>query len=110
MRAVVARGPPPAKSQKGSEAPMAEEIAIRGSSYVGKNRSFLAVLGLSIVTIGIYGIFYYYYANKELAELGKARGTDALGTNPGNSVLAVTLGALIIVPAIVSYWNFWKRQ
>jgi hypothetical protein len=88
---------------------MAEDVAIRGSNYVGKNRSFLAVLGLTIITFGIYFFFYYYYLNKELAELGRARGTDALGTNPGNSILAVTLGALIIVPAFISYWNCWKR-
>ena len=35
-------------------------------------------------------------------------GSD-LGQNPGNSVLAVTLGALIIVPAIVSMWRTSDR-
>ena len=33
---------------------MAEDVAIRGSNYVGKNRSFLAVLGLTIIS-ALYG-------------------------------------------------------
>jgi hypothetical protein len=89
---------------------MAEEIAIRGSNYPAKQRNPLAPFGLAIITLGIYGIFWYYFVNKELAELGKARGTDELGDSPGTSVLAVTLGALIIVPAILSYWGTWKRH
>ena len=89
---------------------MAEEIAIRGSNYPAKERNPLGPLGLSIITLGIYGIFWYYFVNKELAELGKARGTDELGESPGTSVLAVTLGAIIIVPAFLSYWNTWQRH
>jgi hypothetical protein len=89
---------------------MAEEIAIRGSNYPAKERNPLAPLGLSIITLGIYGIFWYYFVNKELAELGKARGTDELGDNPMMSVLAVTIGAIVIIPAFVSYWNTWKRH
>ena len=89
---------------------MAEEIAIRGSNYPAKERHPLGVIGLMFITLGIYGIFHYYFINKELAELGKARGTDALGDNPMTSVLAITLGAFIIVPPFVSVWNTWKRQ
>jgi hypothetical protein len=89
---------------------MAEEIAIRGSNYPAKQRNGLAPLGLSIITLGIYGIFWYYFVNKELAELGKARGSSELGENPIMSVLAVTIGAIIIVPAFLSYWNTWKRH
>jgi Domain of unknown function (DUF4234) len=88
---------------------MAEEIAIRGSNEVGKIRGFVPAFLLAIVTFGIYGIVYYYKVNKELAELGKARGTEELGTAPGTSVLAVTLGAFIIIPAFISYYNTWKR-
>jgi hypothetical protein len=88
---------------------MAEEIAIRGSNEVGKIRGFVPAFLLSIVTFGIYGIVYYYKINKELAELGKARGTEELGTAPGTSVLAVTLGAFIVIPAFISYYNTWKR-
>lgn len=88
---------------------MAEEIQIRGSSYSGKIRNPLAVIGLTLITLGIYGIFWYYYANKELAEIGKAHNTDECGDSPGTSVLAVTLGAFVIVPAFISAYKFCKR-
>ncbi len=88
---------------------MAEEIQIRGSSCTGKIRNPLGVIGLSLITLGIYGIFWYYYANKELAEIGKAHNTDECGDSPGKSVLAITLGAFVIVPAFLSAYNFCKR-
>ncbi len=88
---------------------MAEEIQIRGSASPGKIRHPLGVVGLSIITLGIYGVVWYYMVNKELAEIGQANNTDELGDNPVTSVLAVTLGAFIIVPPFVSIWNFTKR-
>ena len=89
---------------------MAQEIAIRGSNYPAKERNPLGVIGLTLITLGIYGIFHYYYINKELAELGKARGTTELGENPMMSVLAIVPGFILIVPPFVSIWNTWKRQ
>ena len=88
---------------------MAEAIQIRGSSEQGKIRNPLGVIGLSIITFGIYGIFWYYFVNKELAEIGKAHNSDECGDSPGTSVLAITLGAFIIVPAFLSAYNFCKR-
>jgi hypothetical protein len=88
---------------------MAEEVEIRGSGERGKIRNPLGVIGLSIITFGIYGIFWYYFINKELAEIGRSKNTDELGTSPGTSVLAVTLGAFIIVPAFLSAYNTCKR-
>ena len=90
---------------------MAEEIAIRGSNYPAKERNPLGVIGLSLITLGIYAIVHYYYINKELAELGKARGTDALGDNPMMSLLAIVPGFLLLgIPPLVSMWGTWKRQ
>ena len=89
---------------------MAQEIAIRGSNYPAKERNPLGVIGLTLITLGIYGIFHYYYINKELAELGKARGSTELGENPMMSVLAIVPGFILIVPPFVSIWNTWKRQ
>jgi Domain of unknown function (DUF4234) len=88
---------------------MAEEVQISGTNAVGKVRNPLGVIGLTLITLGIYGIFWYYYTQKELAEMGQARNTEELGTSPGNSVLAVTLGAFIIVPPFVSIYNACKR-
>src|SRR3954454_1822390 len=89
---------------------MAQEIAIRGSNYSGKERNPIAVVLLSFIPF--YGLFYYYFVNKELAELGKARGaTEQLGDNPMMSVLAIFPGVfLLFTPPFVSLWNFWKRQ
>jgi hypothetical protein len=87
---------------------MAEEVAIAGTESRAKLRNPLGVVGLSIITLGIYYIFWWYYINREMRDFGRARGTD-LGQNPGNSVLAITLGALIIVPAIVTLWTTTDR-
>src|SRR3954451_6172733 len=87
---------------------MADEIAIANSGERAKLRNPLGVVGLTLITFGIYYFFWWYYINREMRDLGRARNTD-LGENPGNSVLAVTLGALIIVPAIVSMWRTSDR-
>jgi hypothetical protein len=87
---------------------MAEEVAIAGTESRAKLRNPLGVVGLSIITLGIYYIFWWYYINREMRDFGRARNTD-LGQNPGNSVLALTLGALIIVPAIVTLWTTCDR-
>src|SRR5918994_18484 len=87
---------------------MAEEVAIAGTDARAKLRNPLGVVGLSIITIGIYYVFWWYFINREMRDFGRARGTD-LGQNPGNSVLALTLGALVIVPAIVTLWRTCDR-
>jgi hypothetical protein len=87
---------------------MAEEIQIAQSDATAKIRNPLGVVGLSLITIGIYYIFWWYFINREMRDLGRARGRD-LGQSPGNSVLAITLGAIIIVPAIVSLWRTSAR-
>jgi hypothetical protein len=87
---------------------MAEEVAIAGTESRAKLRNPLGVVGLSIITIGIYYIFWWYFINREMRDFGRARNTD-LGQSPGNSVLALTLGALIIVPALVTLWRTSDR-
>jgi hypothetical protein len=87
---------------------MAEEVAIANTGAMAKLRNPLGVVGLSLITLGVYYFFWWYYINREMRDLGRARDVD-LGQNPGNSVLAVTLGALIIVPAIVSLWRTSDR-
>jgi Domain of unknown function (DUF4234) len=83
---------------------MAEEIQIAGTGSTAKIRNPLGTVALSIITIGIYYIFWWYFINREMRDLGRSRNTD-LGQSPGTSVLAITLGALIIVPALVSLWT-----
>ena len=88
---------------------MAEEVAIRGGNGTAKVRNPLGVIGLGIITLGIYSIFWYYFINREMADLGRSYETEELGTSPGTSVLATTIGALIIVPPFVSFFNTLKR-
>jgi Domain of unknown function (DUF4234) len=88
---------------------MAEEVQIQGSDRLGKLRNPLGVVGLTLITLGVYWWVWYYKVNKDLAAIGQARQTDECGTSPGNSLLAVTLGALVIVPAFVSIYKSCAR-
>lgn len=87
---------------------MAEEVRLGEGPTVVKLRNPWGVLGLLLITIGIYGIFWWYYVNKEMSEYGAQTGHD-LGQNPMNSALALFPGGLIIVPALVSYWRGTQR-
>jgi zinc transporter ZupT len=88
---------------------VAQVIRIEGTEATAKIRSVVWVIVLEIVTIFIYGFFWWYFIHRELRDYGRAKGTTALGTSPGTSLLAITLGALIIVPALVSFYNGFKR-
>jgi hypothetical protein len=89
---------------------MAEEVPIPGASTPAKIRGVVAVPLLTLITIGIYGFVWYYKINREMVDFGRASGhSDELGDSPGKSLLAITLGALIIVPALVSYWRTFQR-
>ena len=55
---------------------------------------------LSIFTCGIYGWIWYHRLAKELGEWSGGR----IETDPGTSVLAVSLGSCVVVPFYVS-WN-----
>jgi hypothetical protein len=87
---------------------MAQEIQIPGAASTAKIRNPLGVLGLGLITLGIYHIFWWYFINREMADYGEANGVD-LGDNPVMSVLAITLGALIIVPPFVSVFRTLRR-
>ena len=88
---------------------MAEVVPIAGAGSSAKIRNIVGVPALGIITIGIYIFFWWYFIHRELKDYGRSKNTDELGTSPGNSVLAITLGALIIVPAIIGYVRAFKR-
>jgi hypothetical protein len=79
---------------------MAEEVQIPGTTSTAKLRTPWVVLLLAFVTLGIYTWFWWYFINRELADLGRARGTSELGTTPILSALAYSLGSLVYVPLI----------
>ncbi len=88
---------------------MAESVAIaRGGSFA-KIRNPLGVVGLSLITLGIYYLFWYYFINREMRDLGEARGID-IGHSPATSVVAITIGGFIIVPPFVSHWMVGTRM
>ena len=76
---------------------------------VAKLRNPILVVVFTIITLGIYQVFWWYYVNREMADYGRARGTKELGDNPTKSTLALFPGALIVVPAIWTTVTTFKR-
>jgi hypothetical protein len=74
-----------------------------------KIRGPIAVAIFSIITLGIYLIFWWSYVNREMADYGRARNTNELGDNPTKSTLALMPGALIVVPAIWTLVTTFQR-
>ena len=80
---------------------MATEVFLAGGDLRAKIRNPWGVLGLIIITFGIYAIFWWYYVNRELRDLGRAKRVSGLGDNPGLSTAAYVLGGfLFYVPTI----------
>lgn len=88
---------------------MADVVPISGGPEQAKIRHVLAPLGLGLITLGIYNVVWWYKVNRELADLGRKNGRTDLGTSPITSVVAITIGWIIIVPAVLSIINTWKR-
>jgi uncharacterized protein DUF4234 len=70
----------------------------------------LATVGLTLVTLGAYGVVWYYRVNAELRDYGRAYRDDRLAASrPARSVLALVPGLLLLVPPIVSLVRFLGR-
>jgi hypothetical protein len=59
---------------------------------------------LSIITLGIYFLFWYYLVNRELSD-----DFPDVEVSPLGAVAAVTVGGLIVVPPFVSTYNTGRR-
>lgn len=76
------------------------------ATFVGKNRNPFAVWLFSILTLGIYHLYWYYQVNREIGVH-----EPSVRTSPGVSLLAVspltifTLG----ITALVSMYNTAER-
>lgn len=77
---------------------MAETVMIQGQTYLKRNP--LGVLGLSLITLGIYGFYWYYKVNQEIQ-----RYTGDQTISPSRSLLAVIPGFLLLVPPFIAYYN-----
>jgi hypothetical protein len=81
---------------------VAETVTIQGQSYLKRNP--LGVLGLSLITLGIYGLYWYYKVNEEILLY-----TGDQTISPSRSLLAVIPGFLLIVPPFIAYYNTSKH-
>jgi hypothetical protein len=88
---------------------MAEVIEF-GRGGMGRVRSFWVGFGLAVITLGLYYYFWYYLLNDELKDIGSAKDDPNLArSRPAQSVVAVTIGALIFIPPLLSVYNFGQR-
>jgi hypothetical protein len=89
---------------------LAQVVRIRGTPAEAKIRHPLAAFGLVFLTLGIYYFVWYYKVNCEMRDLGRAVGEqDRLGDSPLTSLLAISVGWLVIVPPFVSFYRTFKR-
>ena len=72
---------------------------------MGKSRNiFLVWLVWPLITLGIYHFVWWFKINQEASDLD-----SDIEVRPGIAVVAITLGALIIIPAWVSIFNTGER-
>jgi len=89
---------------------MAEVVHIDGGPAEAKIRSPVGVAVLSVITLGIYALYWWYQVNREMADLGKSRRVEGLGDSPLTSLLAWFPFGLLIIPALVSLYNGVHRM
>ncbi len=77
---------------------MAETVSIEGRPYLKRNP--LGVLGLTVITLGIYFFYWYWKINDELRLV---QHDESIG--PTRSLMAMIFGWLIIVPPFIAMWN-----
>ncbi len=77
---------------------MAESVMIGGQRYL--KRQPLGVLGLSVITLGIYFFYWYFKINEELQTFENDN-----TISPVRSLMAMIFGWLIIVPPFIAMYN-----
>jgi hypothetical protein len=85
------------------------ELVDIGAARPAKIRNPVVVAILTFVTVLIYLFFWWYFINREMTDYGRQRGTSELGDSPGKSLLAISLGLLILVPAVWTIVTTFKR-
>jgi hypothetical protein len=88
---------------------MAQEVDI-GAGATGKIRSFWMGVLLVVVTFGIYAFCWYYFVNDELKDIGAEKDDQNLAqSSPTMSVTAIIVGGWLIVPWVLSVYNYGQR-
>jgi hypothetical protein len=81
---------------------MATTVTVDGEVY--KRRDPLGVIGLVLITLGIYGFVWYYKVNDEARRYLRDE-----SIRPGISLLAVLVGWIVIVPPFISAYRTGER-
>ena len=81
---------------------MAETVSIENQPYLKRNP--LGVLGLTLVTLGIYFFYWYYKVNEELM-----RFEHDPSISPTRSLMAILFGWIIIAPPFIAFYNTAKH-
>jgi Domain of unknown function (DUF4234) len=74
-------------------------VTLRGPVWVGV---------MSLLTLGLYAIYWVYETARHLRDFGRAHDRD-LGQRPGMTLLAMTAGWLVIVPPFVAMYRQARR-
>jgi hypothetical protein len=81
---------------------MAETVTVEGQTYLKRNP--LGVLGLTVITLGIYFLYWFWKINDELRLYKR---DDSI--SPTRSLMAMLFGWLIIVPPFIAMYNTSKH-
>jgi ACR3 family arsenite efflux pump ArsB len=81
---------------------MAETVMIEGRPYLKRNP--LGVLGLMLITLGIYFFYWYWKINDELREFEHDE-----SISPTRSLMAMLFGWILIVPPFNAMYNTAKH-
>ena len=87
---------------------MAQEVAIPGAGSQAKIRNPIGILLLSLITLGIYGLVWWYKVNRELRDYSAGRGRP-FDNDPTLALLALFPGGLIVVPPFFT-WVYTTRR
>ena len=99
----------PNASSAGAPPSVAANHVLIAPGSTAKVRGPITVAVLSIVTLGIYVLFWWYFINREMADYGRARSTEELGDSPATSVLALFPGGIVVVPAVWTTVTTFQR-
>jgi Domain of unknown function (DUF4234)/Short C-terminal domain len=85
------------------------KVGLKGGTSSAKIRSPVWTVVFTVITLGVYGAYWWYQVNREMRDVGRIHASPELGDSPGLSLLAVTLGLLVIVPPFVSLYRGCQR-
>src|SRR3954447_10151657 len=83
--------------------PMTYEVMIADSPCTAKVRDPWIVAVLSVLTLGVYSLFWWYAINREMRDLGHARAAPGLGQRPEMSALAFS-GLSVFTADVALVW------